>query len=389
MQASLPKFPQWVYVVLAIFVSGGTLTFALVDGDGDGHPDRIDITAKVDPIDPGPTIAAPPKQVERAAEQAERAHGQLEHEHDGPGKPPDREQLEQNREVIERDDVEGLSPTLAGGATFNQRGCRTIPIGANFTPGRRATPTIAGPVHETVSPEIPGWGDVLGIGPNFFGRPGTGASSHYVIDGEGHCAYIVRETDTAWTAGNMNWASACQIEMIGTPDANGWHRSAGMAKATLVLRDCSKRWGIPIQVGNTAGCNVLRAGLVDHNELECGNDHWDICRTPEKARTSGFDPCPLVYQIVKAMRGSTSHLTKPERMIATRRCEARKRVIAASKGSKLRRDRLATSRKARKRVRRQMTKIDRARKRDGKPWRFRHRGIRRHELGAVWTGKGC
>lgn len=397
MQFKLPKrLPPWLIIVASFFaVAAVSITFALVDDNGDGRPDRVDITAKivkVQPADPGPPITAPAKQVDAAVAELERRNeGALDHEH-GKGKPLTKAQIAANEKVADANGIDGIAPILRFGASFNQRGCRTIPQGTNFSARQAGVrPTLIGAAHIWVMAERPGWGDVLAVR-DFLARIGTGASSHYIIDGEGHCAYTVPETAKAWTAGNMNGQTACNIEMGGVPDDNGWMRPAGMAKAALVMRDCAKRWDIPIQVGNTRGCTVVTPGVVDHNELECGNDHWDICTYAEKQRTSGSDNCPAVYRIVEAMRKidrPTSRLTKRERSLVRERCERRRQVVTAAKGSTARRSALGASRIARRQVRDQMRTLTKAKRSSGRPWSYRHRGARRHELARAWTGKGC
>ena len=297
--------------LLAAALVGGTVVFA-VDVDGDGTPDHTTTVQLpklyvIDPVDPGPAISAPAKQVEQVADQVAAEHGSLDHSH-GEGDPLPDAVYDANQRVAQAQ-TEGIAPPLER-ASFRQRGCRTLPLDRNFSSRGGARPSMLGNAHITVSGERPGWGDVLGIR-EFFNTAGVGASSHYVIDGEAHCAYIVAETAKAWTSGNMNPWAACQIEMIGIPGDNGWKRSPGLAKAALVLGDCAERWGIPVRLGNTAGCNVLKAGLVDHNELECNNDHWDIC-DPGDAAIGRSENCALTRRIVPAIRDQRRTLTAKE-----------------------------------------------------------------------------
>jgi N-acetyl-anhydromuramyl-L-alanine amidase AmpD len=57
--------------------------------------------------------------------------------------------------------------------------------------------------HYTVSHNVPGWADVNSV-VALFDRASSQASSNFVIDAEGHCAYIVPIEAKAWTqaAGN-------------------------------------------------------------------------------------------------------------------------------------------------------------------------------------------
>lgn len=261
------------------------------------------------------------------------------------------------------------SPTpIAQGASFSQEGCRTIPV-ANYSSRGSSRPGL-GVAHYTVSKNRPGWGDVLAI-VGLFNNPRFQASSNYVIDAEGHCAYIVSEAGKAWTQGGMNPASACSIEQIGDASDNGY-RGPGLAKAALVFRACFRRWGIPIRLGATSGCNITRTGLVDHKELGCGNDHTDI--SPYSVAT-----------ILRAMGSSsssaaaTAKLTKAERQIVARRFYHRAKRFTRGASSAQRGRQLGFSRKWKAAAGRQKRRLDAAHAR-GQSWRTDSIGIRRRAM---------
>lgn len=351
-------------LVLVSLLSGTGLCIAL---EGDQVVIKTTPPIAQVPTADGDVVKAPAHQVEKAADQA--LPELLDHA--GKGEPLSPAAAEANEQVAQTENV-GIDPTLAGGAEFSQRGCKTMPIGVNNS-ARTRTPT-QGHAHLTVSAEREGWGDVLGIR-TLFANAQFRASSNYIIDAEGHCAYIVPETRKAWTSGNMNSVAACNVEAIGTPENSAYDHPKGLAKLALVFSDCFARWGIPIQLGDTSGCNVLRAGLVDHNELECGNHHWDVCK-PGEANIGRSDVCARTLKLLAAMkqvRGDTGPLTEREARIATNACRPRGSGHSQSYW--------------RIRARHQASLITAAKRKSGKPWSFRDRGTRRLILARRAAGR--
>lgn len=152
-----------------------------------------------------------------------------------------------------------------------QRGCKTSPV-RNHSSRNGARPALL-VAHYTVSPNRPGWDDVDGI-VSYFDQSRSQASSSYVIDFEGNCAYIVSEATKPWTQGFFNpWSIS--IEFIATGTERVWPEAA-LRKGALVFADAAKRWGIPIQPAVTSGCKIVRAGITDHDALGCGNNHTDV-----------------------------------------------------------------------------------------------------------------
>lgn len=161
-------------------------------------------------------------------------------------------------------------PARAARAT-QQRGCRTSPVG-NYSSRAGARPALL-VVHYTVSSNRAGWGDVDAI-VRYFGTPSSQASSHWVIDFEGNCAYIVSEQSKAWTQGWFNpWSLS--VEFIATGKETVWPEPA-LRKGALVFADAAKRWGIPIRPALVDGCKVVSSGITDHEALGCGNSHTDV-----------------------------------------------------------------------------------------------------------------
>lgn len=350
------KYAAIASAILAGLLAGAGLAVSL---DGDGNID-VRVVPEVSVADTsGDVVKASAVQVSRAASSAAgeiSAHG---------GKGAELPQAAKDASNAAAAEVHaGLPPTLIGGAEFAQRGCRTMPTGVNSSARSSSVRPSQGHAHLTVSPNRDGWGDVLGIR-SLFSNPAFRASSHYIIDAEGNCAYIVPESLKAWTSGNMNSVAACNIEAIGTPEDSAYDHPAGLHKLALVFSDCFARWHIPVQIGNTSGCSVLRAGLVDHNELECGNTHWDICRPGEPA-IGRSEVCNRVYKLLAAMkliRGDNGPLTELEAKLARNSCAPTGSGHSAGYW--------------RDRARRQAHELERLHRESGRSWSFRHRGTRR------------
>lgn len=200
-----------------------------------------------------------------------------------------------------RDQQEALAasdqlPIVTPDAAPSQRGCTTRLV-QNYSSRRGVRPRLF-VLHYTVSGNRPGWDDVNAI-VGLFDRPSFAASSNYVMDNEGHCAYIVRESDKAWTQAAANPVSI-SVEMVNTGRESTYAGSAGLSKLAMVMSDSLKRWGIPVQLGAVSGCTVTRPGIVDHGMLgACGGGHHDI---------SPFRVAPVI-NAVKAFRAAEAKVT--------------------------------------------------------------------------------
>lgn len=172
------------------------------------------------------------------------------------------------------DKIAKTKPPLAvAGATAGFDGCRTSFV-QNQSSRRGVRPNMQ-TLHYTVSPNRPGWSDVDAV-VALFNRSSSQASSHFVIDSEGHCAYIVPIEVKAWTQAAGNPFSV-SYEIIATGHEAVYLAPAGMAKLRKVTREVAKRTGIPMRRGTVSGCVPSTTGIVQHKDWGiCGGGHVDV-----------------------------------------------------------------------------------------------------------------
>lgn len=273
-----------IAAILAVLVGGG-LVIVTVAPDDQAVPPAI-VTIPVDGLDagnaPDRTLTVPKVAVDRAADalsgdvpsSAPLSADDADHtdsRHETPAAAPAAE-LEDNAAKLEenKQTTEAL-PTA--GASGGVPGCKTAFV-RNQSSRRGVRPTVQ-VLHYTVSPNRPGWSDVDGI-TAFFNRSSSQASSHFVIDAEGHCSYIVPIEAKAWTqAGGNPWAVS--YEIIATGREPAYLGTAGFAKLRSVMRSVSARTGIPLRTGRIAGCAPSRSGIVQHADGgSCWGGHHDV-----------------------------------------------------------------------------------------------------------------
>jgi hypothetical protein len=206
-----------------------------------------------------------------AADNSDVAH------HDGlkdetPPGVPDAE-LDQARDQQDRLAATDQLPLVTPDAAPTQRGCRSRFV-RNYSSRRGVRPRLF-VLHYTVSPNRPGRSDVDAI-TALFNNPSFGASSNYVIDRDGNCNYIVRESDKAWTQAAAN-PVAISVEVINTGRESPYLKAAGYRQLGRVIHDAARRWHFPVRKGRVRGCSVARSGIVDHKSLgSCGGGHVDV-----------------------------------------------------------------------------------------------------------------
>jgi hypothetical protein len=150
-------------------------------------------------------------------------------------------------------------PLPVAGATQGFPGCRTEFVRNQSS--RNGVRPIWQVDHYTVSPNRPGWSDVNAI-VALFNNPNAQVSAHFVIDGEGNCAYIVPIEQKAWAnaAGN---SLSIQYEIINSGHESVYLAPAGQARLKAVQLEVKRRTGIPVSRGSVY---PARSGLVQHKD---------------------------------------------------------------------------------------------------------------------------
>lgn len=128
-------------------------------------------------------------------------------------------------------------------------------------------------LHSTESHNRPGNEDLAAIAA-WFDNAASQASSHVVIDADGHSARLVADDRKAWTCAGFNSASL-NIEQIGIAAEGDWPK--------LELDECARwlaRWSIkhdiPLHRGEVSGSQIVKAGVVTHSQLGAhGGGHSD------------------------------------------------------------------------------------------------------------------
>lgn len=270
-----------------------------------------------------------------------------------------------------------------GGGAQGFPGCATRFVGSYSQRGGATIKAIV--LHYTAGPNLPGLADMNGL-TAYSNR--NQVSWHFLIDREGHCYYSVPLAAKAWTVGNLN-PETVNIEVVGRGNEPGYAGEAGMAKLSQVVRELGRRSQIPIALGAVSNCRVTRRGIVTHwMGGGCSGGHHDI---------KPYSITGVIGQI-KAGGGPSTRLLKVEREVAEKRCYHRAEHVAGRD----RAENLKWARHYRARIlipdRRTIEvgghlqlvpRIDAAKRADGKPWSYRHRGARRAELLRVRHGRGC
>jgi hypothetical protein len=262
-------------VALALAVVAVLAAVLGVPFGGNDQPDRpavvtqpLAAAAIADPAQPN-TIQVPAADLERAEAALD------DHQGSRSERPPDvppaelAAGAEQRALFAKRDRLPRTAPLAAP----QQAGCRSQFV-RNYSSRNGVRPRLW-VVHYTVSPNRAGWGDVDAI-TSWFTNPASQASSHYIVDDEAHCAYVVRESDKAWTQSTHNpWSLS--MEIIATGREGRLTSPAGLRRIGQVISDSAERWDIPLRRGAVSGCTVTRSGIVDHAQLgSCGGGHSDI-----------------------------------------------------------------------------------------------------------------
>lgn len=248
--------------------------------------------------------------------------------------------LRENARALDRN-RRATTALPTAGASGGAPGCVTSFV--RNQSGRRGVRPIVQVWHYTVSANRPGRSDVNGI-VAFFNRSSSQASSHFVIDAEGNCAYIVPIEAKAWTqAGGNPWAVS--YEIIATGKERAYLAPAGYAKLAKVMRWVSARTGIPMRRGRIGGCAPSRSGIVQHRDGgTCWGGHHDIGPFPFATAlaqvTKGARPVTRANRMTCGKINAWRKAGRPkggdwERNSRTRIANLRKRGVACtSKGAR-------------------------------------------------------
>jgi len=139
---------------------------------------------------------------------------------------------------------------------------------------QRTSPIELIVIHATESYETKGSADLAAIG-DWFCNPAAQVSAHVCTDANsGTSARYVLDDHKAWHVCNYNSASL-GIEQIGHTAQKHWERDELRETARWVAR-WSLMHGIPIRHGQVSNGNVIRSGVVRHQDLgQVGGGHGD------------------------------------------------------------------------------------------------------------------
>lgn len=365
-----PRTLTWRQILATVLttlltIAGAAGLVELVDSDGDARADSVTVTipkAGQPAVDRDGTAEASSKvETEISATAAKAPARSQAGDHDqAKDETPAGAPLEELKQAQDqRDKIRATQPALpTAGASAGFPGCVTRFVGNQSSRNGVRPQQIWN--HYTVSPNRPGWGDVWGI-VAYFDRRSVGASSHFVIDAEGHCAYIVPIEAKSWTQAAAN-PIAISIEIINSGSEPRLMGPAGYAKLAQVHREIGRRTGIPMRRGIVRGCSSARSGIVQHLDGgTCAGGHHDI--TP-------YSIAEVVKLAASSSSGPVSYRrgqTKPERLITDRRCYHFKKRFARGASASTQATQLRYSRQWKAAAGRQKGRLDAAH-RGGQPW---------------------
>jgi hypothetical protein len=263
------KIRTLLLALLAVVIGGGTI-IVTTDDNGPAPAKSVEITVPV----PGPdqVVKADKDNNLDRGEQKEAADAGIDLHEDTrdetpPGVSPG--QIAQGEEATEKLQDEQLVPPEQPGGAQNYSCQRRYVVNRSALTSRRSGVAL----HFTVSD--PGsLNAIFGL----FNRRSFGASSNYGFEPINlRCQIWVPESQKAWAqlAANSAYVS---IEIMSRDRSRAsWLALPMIKKGTLaaLVRDISKRHGTPMKHVDPRGC-VWTPGIVDHDDLECGNNHWDV-----------------------------------------------------------------------------------------------------------------
>lgn len=340
-----------IAIALAALIAGGFFVQVVVDqgDDGNGHKTKtVKVSVgKTTPTgdlagskpDPGEATAVPPSQSEMRDET--------------PAGVPKADLVSGQAVTAKLGEQLPNEPQAVGGAeNYSVKQDFAGHVYSDFIPG--VLPTEAC-IHYTVSPNLTGWGDVLGTQAYFINtRVG---SSTFIVDFEAHVLQMVPLSKKSWTQGSFNPKCRFSIEIIATGRETRaqWLASPLFKKRVLasLMRDNMRRYGIPLRFVDPKDCTAP-PGWTDHDHIECGNEHTDVSPTcarhdfatgaahqPYPAGCTGF-PRDVLQRQLTAQDRQVSNLLKARRshrivhakLAAAVKCDRQKRKHCPTKSQR-------------------------------------------------------
>lgn len=291
-----------VIAAIAALIAAISLTIVITDDTGPGGHHRT-VTIRVG-TDSNRADGADATITVPAAAVAQADASELGHHDDLKSETGDLNQTERDASQEAQDQAARSDqlPAVTPDAAPQQAGCASRFV-ASYSSRRGVAPRWF-VLHYTVSPNRPGWSDVDSV-VALFSRLSFQASSNYVLDREAHCAYIVRESDKAWTQAAANpWAIS--VEIINSGSEHNLIDGAGYRQLVRIVGAAARRWHIPLQTGSaTSACTPARAGIVTHHLLgPCAGGHVDISIPPRSTPNPTSDERAFLTRLISDVRAA-------------------------------------------------------------------------------------
>lgn len=153
-----------------------------------------------------------------------------------------------------------------------------VPTGRVVNQSARTAPISLLVLHTTEGHNRPGNSDLLGLW-DYFNTASVEASSHVVVDADGHSVRCVDDKNKAWTCAGFNSASL-NIEQIGftATSSSDWRKNnwKELHETARWLAQWSEIHNIPLRKGAVSGSTVTRSGVIRHMDLgSIGGGHGD------------------------------------------------------------------------------------------------------------------
>jgi hypothetical protein len=263
------KFPRWLVYLLAVLAS---FTFTLTFNLGDDGGKSVTVVVGGPHGTPTRSLTVPAAAVTAAGDLG--GHDGARSEAPAGMTSTQLDQVEAQQEALAATDQ---LPIVTPDAAPEQRGCvtgssRTTRAGAACGRGSSCCTTRSRRTGRAGRRER----GRLRVQP-----AGVSGESNYVIDNEGHCAYIVRESDKAWTQAALNPVSI-SVEVINsgheprTPALPGSRRSRSSSRRAAPVghpgaarrrRQRRRRSG---RGSSTTGCSASPAAATTTSRRSCG-----------------------------------------------------------------------------------------------------------------------